>query len=63
MLPSLLIVSGLFFALPMHLFDYLFVAHLSVGAQADSAHEYLLKQYLLTAKTDKISLEMCMLAS
>ena len=47
----------------MHLFDYLFVAHLSVGAQADSAHEYLLKQYLLTAKTDKTSLEMCMLAS
>lgn len=32
---------------------------LSVGAQADSAHEYLLKQYLLTAKTDKTSLEMC----
>lgn len=35
-------------------FDY----HLSVGAQADSAHEYLLKQYLLTAKTDRRSLEM-----
>ncbi|SJL03943.1 uncharacterized protein ARMOST_07300 [Armillaria ostoyae] len=33
-------------------------AHLSVGAQADSAHEYLLKQYLLTAKTDKANLEM-----
>jgi len=33
--------------------------HLSVGAQADSAHEYLLKQYLMTAKTDKESLEMC----
>ncbi|KAF9466042.1 glycoside hydrolase family 47 protein [Collybia nuda] len=33
-------------------------AHLSVGAQADSAHEYLLKQYLLTAKTDKASLKM-----
>ncbi|KAF8889328.1 glycoside hydrolase [Infundibulicybe gibba] len=29
------------------------VAHLSVGAAADSAHEYLLKQYLLTARTDK----------
>lgn len=36
-----------------------FIGHLSVGAQADSAHEYLLKQYLLTAKTDKASLEMC----
>ncbi len=36
-------------------------AHLSVGAQADSAHEYLLKQYLLTAKTDKANLEMCMI--
>ncbi|KAJ6592323.1 glycoside hydrolase family 47 protein [Mycena vulgaris] len=35
-----------------------FDAHLSVGAQADSAHEYLLKQYLLTAKTEKASLEM-----
>lgn len=35
-------------------------AHLSVGAQADSAHEYLLKQYLMTAKTDKASLKMCM---
>ncbi|KAJ7918615.1 glycoside hydrolase family 47 protein [Mycena leptocephala] len=33
-------------------------AHLSVGSQADSGHEYLLKQYLLTAKTDKKSLEM-----
>ncbi|KAF7974676.1 hypothetical protein HWV62_11433 [Athelia sp. TMB] len=31
---------------------------LSVGGNADSAHEYLLKQYLLTAKTDKKSLEM-----
>ncbi|KAJ7044145.1 glycoside hydrolase family 47 protein [Mycena alexandri] len=33
-------------------------SHLSVGSQADSSHEYLLKQYLLTAKTDKKSLEM-----
>ncbi|KAJ7175888.1 glycoside hydrolase family 47 protein [Mycena filopes] len=33
-------------------------SHLSVGAQGDSSHEYLLKQYLLTAKTDKRSLEM-----
>ncbi|KAF8909304.1 glycoside hydrolase family 47 protein [Gymnopilus junonius] len=32
--------------------------HLSVGAQADSAHEYLLKLYLLTGKTDRKSLEM-----
>ncbi|KAG5636779.1 hypothetical protein H0H81_006893 [Sphagnurus paluster] len=32
--------------------------HLSVGAQADSAHEYLLKQYLMTAKSDKASLKM-----
>lgn len=36
-----------------------YIGHLSVGAQADSAHEYLLKQYLLTARTDKSSLEMC----
>lgn len=33
--------------------------HLSVGAQADSAHEYLLKLYLLTNKTDQASLKMC----
>ncbi|KAL0955277.1 hypothetical protein HGRIS_004167 [Hohenbuehelia grisea] len=32
--------------------------HMSVGAQADSAHEYLLKQHLLTGKTDKKNLEM-----
>ena len=40
---------------------YLFspLDQLSVGAQADSAHEYLLKLYLLTGKTDKASLEMC----
>ncbi|KAF9269065.1 glycoside hydrolase family 47 protein [Marasmius fiardii PR-910] len=31
---------------------------LSAGAQADSAHEYLLKLYLLSAKTDKANLEM-----
>ena len=40
----------------MRLWD---TGHLSVGAQADSAHEYLLKQYLLTANTDRTSLEMC----
>ncbi|KAJ7625647.1 glycoside hydrolase family 47 protein [Roridomyces roridus] len=32
--------------------------HLSVAGEGDSAHEYLLKQYLLTAKTDQKSLEM-----
>ncbi|KAJ7289221.1 glycoside hydrolase family 47 protein [Mycena rebaudengoi] len=32
--------------------------HVASGGTADSAHEYLLKQYLLTAKTDKTSLEM-----
>jgi len=31
---------------------------LSVGAAADSAHEYTLKQYLLTGKTDKLNLEL-----
>ncbi|KAL1745201.1 glycoside hydrolase family 47 protein [Schizophyllum fasciatum] len=30
----------------------------SAGAQADSAHEYLLKQYLLTAKRDQESLQL-----
>ncbi|KAF5383589.1 hypothetical protein D9615_003579 [Tricholomella constricta] len=38
-------------------------AHLSVGAQADSAHEYLLKQYLMTARTDKASLKMYLRAT
>jgi hypothetical protein len=33
-------------------------AEVSVGGQADSAHEYLLKQYLLTGNTDRASLEM-----
>ncbi|KAG9220455.1 hypothetical protein CCMSSC00406_0003911 [Pleurotus cornucopiae] len=33
-------------------------SHMSVGAQADSAHEYLLKQYLLSGRTDKVNLEM-----
>jgi len=32
----------------------------SVGAAADSAHEYLLKYYLLTARTNKPSLDMYM---
>ncbi|KAF7330402.1 alpha-1,2-Mannosidase [Mycena venus] len=40
-----------------------FDSHLSVGAKADSAHEYLLKQYLLTAQTDKKSLEMYLRAT
>ena len=33
--------------------------HKSVGAAADSAHEYFLKQFLLTGQKDKASLEMC----
>ncbi|KAJ8507991.1 hypothetical protein ONZ45_g9694 [Pleurotus djamor] len=32
--------------------------HTSAGARADSAHEYLLKQYLLTDRTDKVNVEM-----
>ncbi|CAK5267461.1 unnamed protein product [Mycena citricolor] len=38
--------------------SYRCLAHLGVGGQADSTHEYLLKQYLLTSKTDKESLRM-----
>ena len=30
-----------------------------MGAAADSGHEYLLKQFLLTDKTDMANLEMC----
>ncbi|KAG0699899.1 glycoside hydrolase family 47 protein [Suillus ampliporus] len=33
-------------------------ARLSVGAASDSAHEYTLKQYLMTARKDKANLEM-----
>ena len=32
---------------------------LSVGSAADSAHEYTLKQFLLTARSDGANLEMC----
>ena len=32
---------------------------LTAGAQGDSAHEYLLKQYILTGKADQALLEMC----
>lgn len=32
---------------------------LSAGAAADSAHEYLLKYYLLTGRKDRVMLEMC----
>ncbi|KAL4066003.1 glycoside hydrolase family 47 protein [Scleroderma yunnanense] len=35
-----------------------FDLRLSVGGMADSAHEYTLKQYLLTSLTDKATLEM-----
>ncbi len=33
--------------------------YFSVGAYADSGHEYLLKLYLLNGRTDKSSLELC----
>ena len=39
------------------------LAKLAVGGEADSAHEYLLKQFLLTGKTDKTALEMCKLVN
>jgi hypothetical protein len=51
------------FALPFELAlsnPFFASARLQVGGQADSGHEYLLKQYLLTNKTDKPLLEMCM---
>ncbi len=32
---------------------------LSAGAASDSGHEYLLKLYLLTAKSDETSLDLC----
>ncbi|TFL01959.1 glycoside hydrolase [Pterulicium gracile] len=37
--------------------------HLSLGGTADSGHEYLLKQYLLTGKTDKTYLELYLRAA
>jgi hypothetical protein len=44
----------------IHSCDVLSEDTISVGARGDSAHEYLLKQYLLTSKRDKKSLELCM---
>ena len=35
------------------------VEQLSVGGAADSGHEYLLKLYLLTGKSDQASLGLC----
>lgn len=35
------------------------IEHFSVGAYADSAYEYLLKQYLLTARSEPQGLELC----
>ncbi|KAG8997169.1 hypothetical protein FRB93_000455 [Tulasnella sp. JGI-2019a] len=37
--------------------------HFSVGALADSAYEYLLKQYLMTNKTEKKTMEMYLRAT
>ena len=36
-----------------------FIEALAVGGAADSAHEYLLKLYLLTGKSDEESLKLC----
>ena len=37
----------------------LVIGHFSVGAFADSAHEYLLKQWLLTSKTETKARDLC----
>lgn len=48
------------FLLSLHLTPFS-LAHYSVGAYADSAHEYLLKQYLLTGRSEPQILELCTL--
>jgi hypothetical protein len=45
--------------IPAQTIEHTTPVHLSVGATADSGHEYTLKQFLLTARTDKRNLEMC----
>ena len=45
--------------MPAQTIEHTTLVHLSVGANSDSAHEYTLKQFLLTARTDKHNLEMC----
>jgi len=37
-------------------------AHYSVGASADSGYEYLLKQYLLSGKSEIKARDQCMLS-
>lgn len=36
-------------------------AHYSVGAYADSAHEYFLKQWLLTYQSEPKAKDLCMI--
>lgn len=43
----------------IHLIPVPVVDHFSVGAFADSAHEYLLKQWLLTAKSETKARDLC----
>jgi mannosyl-oligosaccharide alpha-1,2-mannosidase len=37
-----------------------FTAKVSVGAYADSAYEYMLKQWLLSGRTDTKARDLCM---
>ena len=40
-----------------------FTAKVSVGAYADSAYEYFLKQWLLSGRTDTKARDLCMISS
>jgi mannosyl-oligosaccharide alpha-1,2-mannosidase len=39
-----------------------FKATVSVGAYADSAYEYMLKQWLLSGRTDTRARDLCMIS-
>jgi hypothetical protein len=45
--------------MPTQMIERTTSVRLSLGGSADSGHEYTIKQFLLTARTDKRSLEMC----
>lgn len=40
-----------------------FTAKLSVGAMSDSAYEYMLKQWLLSGRTDTKARDLCMISA
>lgn len=48
-----------FIMLELHILTAFYAEQITIGALADSAYEYFLKQYLLTNQTEKESIELC----